>query len=296
MEMRSKDRFFLLIHTAKTLSGNCCYIALLTISSVHFINYMSKLTAQDTFIDVSDYGRPIARWIARRLTNTSFTPIHVTYLFGISGLIAVYCIVARTYYWAAFFLIWKSILDAADGELSRLKNTPSYTGRYLDSVFDIILNALIIAAIGYVSNSSFVLMLLAFICIQLQGTLYNYYYVILRNKSVGGDITSKVFEQVSPKAFPNESQTTVDILFAMYNFCYAVFDKSIYYLDKNANTSQRFPNWFMTMISVYGLGFQLFIIAMMLNLALINYILPFFIAYTFLLVIFIAIRKNLLRK
>jgi phosphatidylglycerophosphate synthase len=33
-----------------------------------------------------------------------------------------------------FFIILKSIIDGADGELARIKNT-SYTGRYLDSVF-----------------------------------------------------------------------------------------------------------------------------------------------------------------
>ena len=41
---------------------------------------------------------------------------------------------------APFFIILKSIIDAADGELARIKKTPSYTGRYLDSIFDIILN------------------------------------------------------------------------------------------------------------------------------------------------------------
>ena len=37
----------------------------------------------------------------------------------------------------------KSILDAADGELARIKMTPSYSGRYLDSIFDILLNLIL---------------------------------------------------------------------------------------------------------------------------------------------------------
>jgi hypothetical protein len=52
--------------------------------------------------------------------------------------------------------------------------------------------------ICYVSKTTIWLTILAFIGIQLQGTLYNY-YVILRNKSVGGDTTSKVFEYKSPR-------------------------------------------------------------------------------------------------
>jgi phosphatidylglycerophosphate synthase len=104
---------------------------------------MSKLPKEHKFLDLSDYGRPVARLIANSLKNTSYTPIHVTVWFIISGLIAVYCIMIGHYWFAAFFLILKSILDAADGELARVKETPSYTGRFLDSVADIILNALI---------------------------------------------------------------------------------------------------------------------------------------------------------
>jgi len=37
---------------------------------------MSKLTAQDKFLDLSDYGRSFGRFFAHQLKNTSFTPIH----------------------------------------------------------------------------------------------------------------------------------------------------------------------------------------------------------------------------
>jgi len=104
---------------------------------------MSKLPKEHKFIDLSDYGRPVAKIIANSLKNTNFTPIHVTIGFIISGLIAIYFILIGYYWFSAFFLILKSILDAADGELARVKNKPSYTGRYLDSVADILLNALI---------------------------------------------------------------------------------------------------------------------------------------------------------
>ncbi|HPI41712.1 MAG TPA: CDP-alcohol phosphatidyltransferase family protein, partial [Pseudobdellovibrionaceae bacterium] len=114
---------------------------------------MSKLAPEDKFIDFSDYGRPVARGIATFLKNTKATPIHVTLAFGVSGLLAIYCIFYGFFIVAGFFLILKSILDAADGELSRQKNTPSYVGRYLDSIFDIILNFLLFFSIGYLSNT-----------------------------------------------------------------------------------------------------------------------------------------------
>ena len=252
---------------------------------------MSKLAAQDKFLDLSDYGRPFGRFLANKLKNTRFTPIHVTLLFGLSGLIAIYYIIAGSYFLAGFFILLKSGIDAADGELARLKNTPSYTGRYLDSVFDIILNFLFLTAICYVSKMNIWLSILAFIGIQLQGTLYNYYYVILRNKSVGGDTTSKVFENKSPRALPGESQKSVDILFIIYTIVYGAFDKIIHVLDKDAYKVKTFPNWFMTLVSIYGLGFQLLIITVMLSMNLIEYIIPFFIVYTILIFVIIGIRK-----
>jgi hypothetical protein len=253
---------------------------------------MSKLAAEDKFLDLSDYGRPIGKWFANQLKNTRFTPIHITLLFGVSGLIAIYFILKNQYFLAGFFIILKSIIDAADGELARIKNTPSYTGRYLDSVFDIILNFLFFMTICYVSKTSFWLTLIAFFCIQLQGTLYNYYYVILRNKSVGGDSTSKIFEYKSPRALPGESQKSVDILFGIYTIVYGVFDKIIHTLDSDAYKVKTFPNWFMTLLSIYGLGFQLLIIAIMLPMNLIEYIVPFFVYYTLFIFVLIGIRKT----
>ncbi|MFI0491468.1 CDP-alcohol phosphatidyltransferase family protein [Flavobacterium sp.] len=256
---------------------------------------MSKLSARDQFLDLSDYGRPIAKWFANKLKNTRFTPIHITLLFGITGLIAIYYILINQYFLAGFFIILKSIIDAADGELSRVKNTPSYTGRYLDSVFDIILNFLFFMTICYVSKTPFWMTILAFIGIQLQGTLYNYYYVILRNKSVGGDTTSKIFESKSPQALPGESQKSVDILFRIYTIVYGIFDTIIHALDSDAYKVKTFPNWFMTFVSIYGLGFQLLIIAIMLPLNLIEYIVPFFIIYTSLVFVLIGIRKTVFK-
>lgn len=255
---------------------------------------MSKLTAQDAFLDLSDYGRPFGKFLANQLKNTRFTPVHVTILFGVSGLIAIYCILTNHYFLAGFFIVLKSGIDAADGELARLKKTPSYFGRYLDSVFDIVLNLLFLLTICYVSKTTIWFTLMAFIAIQLQGTLYNYYYVILRNKSVGGDTTSKVFEYKTPKALPGESQRSVTILFAIYTLVYGVFDKIIHFLDADAYKVKTFPNWFMTLLSLYGLGFQLLIIAIMLPLGWIEWIVPFFIAYTLLLFVLIGIRKTYL--
>jgi hypothetical protein len=149
--------------------------------------------------------------------------------------------------------------------------------------------------ICYVSKTTIWFTILAFIGIQLQGTLYNYYYVILRNKSVGGDSTSKIFEYKSPRALPGETQKSVDILFRIYTVVYGIFDKIIHFLDQDAYKVKTFPNWFMTLLSIYGLGFQLLLIAIMLPMNLIEYIIPFFIFYTLFIFVIITIRKTVFK-
>ena len=256
---------------------------------------MSKLPKDRKFLDLSDYGRPVARWIANSFKHTTVTPVHVTWMFVVAGFIATYCILIEQYWAALFFLTLKSTLDAADGELSRVKNTPSYTGRYLDSIWDIILNFIFLLAIWYVTNTSIWIMLVAFIGIQLQGTLYNYYYVILRNQA-NGDTTSRILEVEAPIALPGEKQSTVNFLYTIYNALYILFDKTIYYLDRTAVTSDNFPKPFMTMLSTFGLGFQLLIMGIMLALGFIDFIIPFFIIYSIFIFVFIAIRKWINRK
>lgn len=251
---------------------------------------MSKLPIQNQFFDVSDYGRPIAKFIAHSLKSTACTPIHVTLSFIISGLLAIGFMLFGQYWAALFFLLLKSVLDAADGELARLKNTPSHTGRYFDSISDFMLNLLFILSIWQITNSDFFLALLAFVGLELQGTLYNYYYVILRNRH-NGDTTSRVFENKTPSALRGENQQTVDILYRIYSFCYGPYDRIIYGLDKNAIKGKYLPNWLMTAVSTFGLGFQLLLIGLFLALGFKAYIIPFFIGYSLLIFVFILIRK-----
>ena len=254
---------------------------------------MSKLPKKYQFIDLSDYGRKPGHWIASRLQHTNLTAIHVTTMFIITGLIAIGFMLNGYLITSAFFIILKSILDAADGELSRLKKNPSYVGRYYDSIADLVLNFCFLLSFWYLTNISIIFMLIAFLGIQLQGTLYNFYYVILRN-SVEGDTTSRVIENSKPKAFKGESQSRVNLFYKIYNILYICFDKSMYYMDKDARFSKPFPKWFMTLISLYGLGFQLLLMALMLIFNLQNFVIPFFIGYSVLIIIFICIRKLIL--
>mgnify|MGYP001562589916 FL=1 len=256
---------------------------------------MAKLPKEFQFIDLSDYGRPAGHWIAKRFQNTSVTPFHVTTMFILTGILAIGFMINEYYVTAAFFIILKSILDAADGELSRLKKTPSYVGRYYDSIADFLLNFCFLFTFCFLSQSSLLLMLLAFIGIQMQGTVFNYYYVILRH-SVNGDSTSRIIEDCAPKAFEGESQNMVNIFYKIYDTLYISFDKVMFYMDRNARYSPPFPKWFMTLVSIYGLGFQLLIMAFMLVFKLHEFVIPFFIIYSVFIFVFVGLRKLILKS
>jgi hypothetical protein len=100
-----------------------------------------------------------------------------------------------------------------------------------------------------------------------------------------------VFEDKTPIALDGERQKHVNILFGLYKLFYGVFDKTIYVLDRNADNGTVWPNWFMTSVSSFGLGFQLLIIGAMLALGLKAIILPFFLVFTVMIFVFIGIRK-----
>lgn len=255
---------------------------------------MSKLTVENKFIDVSDYGRPIANIIAEQLKNSKVTAIHLTLMFGVSGLMAIYCMITE-YYWAAgFFLILKSILDAADGQLARVKNQPSFTGRYLDSIFDSILNLGLLLCIGWITDTNLLITLAAYLCMQTQGTLYNYYHVIFRH-GTDGEITSQIFENTIPKAYPEENQSMVNFLYKCFRLLYRGFDEFVYGLDPHASKASNSPKWFMFGVSFYGLGFQLLLMAFFLVMGWIDFILPFFIGYSILIPFMIGTRRMLLK-
>lgn len=256
---------------------------------------MSKVPESEKFLDLSDYGRTPGRKIAQYLQNTFFTPVKVTFLFFLVGLIAAYCILEKKYITAAILIVIKSILDASDGELARLRNKPSYIGRFADSIADIILNFILFVTIALSTNFSIELSILTFLCFQLQGTLYNYYYVIYR-RNVSGDQTSRVFETEVPKALGDESQKMVTFLYKLYRLLYGVFDFVIYKFDYSASKSISISKLFMTATSVFGLGFQLLIMAVFIATGNIKIIIPFFIVITAFIPVLIIVRKLLSRQ
>ncbi|MBK8566647.1 MAG: CDP-alcohol phosphatidyltransferase family protein [Saprospiraceae bacterium] len=253
---------------------------------------MSKLPADKRFIDISDYGRPLAKTLVRALINTPVTSIHLTFAFLMAGIVGIGCILSHHFLLAACFLMLKNILDAADGEMARQKNHPSYTGRYLDSIFDFVINAGICCTLAVVTQGTWQVALFAFLGLQFQCAICNYYYVIQRNR-MNGDMTSRILESQAPTAFPYEKQSVVNQLHALFMLMYGPFDLLVLRLDKKAIKIREFPKWFLSLSSSLMLGFQFAIITVLLLLDLAEWILPFFAVYSIWGLGIVLVRKGM---
>jgi hypothetical protein len=72
---------------------------------------------------------------------------------------------------------------------------------------------------------------------------------------------------------------------------YRPFDELVYALDPRAQYATVFPKWFMFLVSFYGLGFQLLLMAVFMAAGWIGFIIPFFIGYSVLIPVFVAVRR-----
>lgn len=85
--------------------------------------------------------RPPGRWLARRLVTTNVSPMQVTLLAGLAGIIAGALFIAGVHRPAfrlvgGIALMISGVLDCADGELARARSQSSLVGMMLDGFTD----------------------------------------------------------------------------------------------------------------------------------------------------------------
>ncbi len=225
----------------------------------------TKLPENKQFVDVSDYARPLAVRLVKFLLPTKIGAYSLTTLFLIVGLAASYLIYINKFLPVAGLLILvKSMLDAADGEIARRRKTPSLVGRYYDSICDFIVNFFLFWAIGSFYNIELSKILLAVVLFELQGSVYNYYYLVKRYQAKG-DQTSRILEFKLPAPYPMDNVKLLKALHKIYLLIYGWQDYLIYKSDSMALAGKELPNWFLTMVSFVGLGFQLLVIAVLVS-------------------------------
>ena len=231
---------------------------------------MKKVPEQYTFFDASDYARPLAERLARLLLPSVITPIHLTLIFIAVGITSAVLFSTGIYWFqviAGLLLPFKSLLDAADGSLARVRNHPSRVGRFLDAIGDFVVNALVLSAIGIAEYnktgqvSALWLALLALISVTWQVTIYNYFSVLYRT-ATKGDVTSQIVES-SDSTYAWDNRTILRLLAGIYNLLYAWQDRLITHIDKsllNAENTALASKRFMILTGLIGLGIHLLII------------------------------------
>lgn len=229
---------------------------------------MDKVPPPHLFFDVSDYARPAARWLVRRLLPTAVTPQHVTLAFTAAGLAAAILLATRRWLGlAAVLLLVKSGLDGADGALARARRRPSRVGRFLDSVCDFVVNVAVYSGIVLGSlpsgetASTVALGAVALVSALLQVSVYNHFYLRYRAQT-GGDQTSRVAED-EPSGYPWDDPVQLRWLHLAYRAIYRWQDDLVARLDRRVTGGSSAPlsPGFMTSASVLGLGTQLLVIA-----------------------------------
>lgn len=164
-----------------------------------------KLPPAERFLDLSDYARPVAQWVAARLAGTPIRAPHVTIVWAVIGLLGACAYVRGGYGYAlvgAAAMQIKNVLDAVDGSLARLQRRPSRIGRFLDSIFDALVAAALTGALALAIARdrplayAVALGIGALVAGLLQGSVFNYYYVRYRARR-GGDATSRVEEALT---------------------------------------------------------------------------------------------------
>ncbi len=253
---------------------------------------MDKLPPSEKFFDFSDYSRPFSRLLVKAVIHSKLTPIFFTtisLLCGITSAILIY--LNKLSLLTVILILLKSFFDAVDGELARSRNRPSYVGRFYDSVSDFFVNVLIFLSLFLRFEISPVKFVVAVILFHLQGSVYNYYYVLKRHKA-GGDKTSKIDERKIENIYPYDNPFWFRIFHTLYIWIYSWQDWIIHKIDSDAERLSNIPNSFMTIVSLLGLGTQLLLIAFFVLLGYEKLLIDFFIyVYSFVTILVILVRK-----
>ena len=97
---------------------------------------MVRKYGKSKVIDFSDWGRPIARVIAKSLEKKPVSVIQVTNFHLLLSLFGAWLILEGYTIEACSLLVVKGVIDAVDGELARIRQRPSHVGRYWDTIAD----------------------------------------------------------------------------------------------------------------------------------------------------------------
>ena len=207
-------------------------------------------------IDLSEWGRPFARVVARFLKEKPISVIQVTSFHLLLTIFCAWLILQGNTIIACFLLIVKGVIDAVDGELARIRQRPSHVGRYWDTVADTIGLIAIMYAFGSLFSWAPELTCAIILATLFQYSLFNHYSILMRNLG-SGDTTSRVDERVKPIAYSWEKQYNVNFFHTIYLIFFSWQDWIISSLSGKGSKNLVFE---LTVSSSLGFGMQSLII------------------------------------
>lgn len=110
--------------------------------------------------------RPVANVFVPLLLALRVSPAAVVVLNAVAGLVAALLVARGDLLAAAVLLQVKTLLDNMDGQLARVSGRVTLSGRYLDTLADLVVNAALFTALGYVTGRP-VLAAVAFVALTI---------------------------------------------------------------------------------------------------------------------------------
>jgi phosphatidylglycerophosphate synthase len=110
--------------------------------------------------------RPVARVLLPLFLRARIPPPVVVLANAAVGLVAAFELARGQLVTAALLLQLKTLLDNLDGELARASEQVTLTGRYLDTLADLFVNATLFVVLGYVTGEA-VLAAVAFVALSV---------------------------------------------------------------------------------------------------------------------------------
>ncbi len=215
---------------------------------------MNKLPAEARFFDVNEIWYCMNHWVIRLLYPTSVTPNQITFLSLVFGLASAGFYVSGipdALVWGAISLYGKVFFDNVDGNLARVRGTASRFGRFLDSLTDFLVTALVyIAVTAHLVRTTampeyWVLGLLGLVACLLQSTFFVFYLVNYTSR-VGSYEKNRVDETITEEDRHKVEEGQTDSwdlrLQTLFVWVYGWQDKAVEKLDTLFRSFARISN------------------------------------------------------
>jgi phosphatidylglycerophosphate synthase len=199
--------------------------------------------------------RPLASAFVPLLRRARISPPPVVLANAAVGLVAAFFLARGELIAAAVLLQLKTLLDNMDGQLARATGRVTLTGRYLDTVADLVVNVAVFAALGYVTGEPF-LAATSFVALTL---------VLAVDFNV-----SELYRQAHGTAVPEPSPTrsrVERVLASVYGALFAPLDLTVRSLSTwRVHDGRTYDRLTVTILANLGLTTQLAVLGLCLLL------------------------------